>query len=462
MKRTKKPWDGRFLEETDREVEAFTSSLSFDRRLYRQDVEGSIAHAKMLARQGIISPGEGKAIVAGLGGIRKDIEGGLVEFLPQDEDIHMAIERLLIDRIGEAGGKLHTGRSRNDQVTLDLRLYLREEIGSARKLLNNFRSLLLNLAEQERETIMPGYTHLQKAQPILLAHHLLAYHEMLQRDDERLKECHDRLNVLPLGAAALAGTGLPLDRGYTAKLLGFPRVSQNSLDAVSDRDYVAEFIFASAVIMMHLSRLSEDLIIWSSDEFRFVEIGDAFTTGSSIMPQKKNPDVAELIRGKTARIYGHLVTILTLLKGLPMSYNRDLQEDKEPLFDTIDTLKGSLAVLGGMFANLRFNRERMAEEASKGFSTATDLAEYLVVKGMPFRQAHAVVGRLVRYCLERKKTFTDLTIEEFRIFDNRFETDVREYVSVAGSISRKRVVGGTSYDSVHSRLKELADKSSKG
>jgi len=403
MTTQKKPWGGRFQEPTDKDVEAFTASIHFDRRLYRQDIEGSIAHARMLASQKIITKKEEKAILAGLKTIGKDIEAGRFVFNPDDEDIHMAIEKSLISRIGKAGGKLHTGRSRNDQVSLDVRLYLRDEIRRILELLSIFKKSLTDLAKKEIKTIMPGYTHLQKAQPVLLSHHLLAYWEMIDRDEARLLDCQKRVNILPLGAAALAGTNLPIDRKQVADLLNFPAISENSMDTVSDRDFIAEFIFAICLIMMHLSRFCEDLILWSSSEFGFVEISDSFTTGSSIMPQKKNPDVAELVRGKTGRVYGHLVSLLTVLKGLPMTYNRDLQEDKEPLFDTVDTVKGCVKTLASMIRHLQFNRLRMREEAAKGFSTATDLAEYLVMKGVPFRESHGIVGRLVAYSIRSGK-----------------------------------------------------------
>lgn len=455
MSKTQKPWGGRFQAETDEEVEAFTSSLAYDCRLYRHDIAGSIAHAKMLTRQGIISAEEGKAIISGLKGIRRDIEAGRVAFQSGDEDIHMAVEKLLIARIGEAGGKLHTGRSRNDQIALDLRLYLREELREIHALVLAFQGLLLTLAREEQETILPGYTHLQKAQPVLLAHYFLAYREMLERDAGRLKDCLKRANVLPLGVAALAGTSLPLDRAYTAKLLSFPQVSQNSLDTVADRDFLAEFTFCASLIMMHLSRLCEDLILWSSDEFCFIEIGDAFTTGSSIMPQKKNPDVAELIRGKTARVYGNLVALLTLLKGLPMSYNRDLQEDKEPLFDTVDTLQASLRILTAMIGRLAFNRKRMERGAQGGFSTATDVAEYLVMKGVPFREAHGIVGKLVAFCIRNKRTLTGLTLKEFRCFYPGFEEGLFARLTVRQSVDARKATGGTAEETVRKRIEEI-------
>jgi argininosuccinate lyase len=452
---TKKPWGGRFQEPTDKTVEAFTASIHFDKRLYRHDIDGSMAHARMLAGQKIITKKDERAIVKGLKDIRKDIETGRFRFHPDDEDIHMAIEKSLISRIGDAGGKLHTGRSRNDQISLDMRLYLRDEIDQILILVASFKASLTLLARTEINTIMPGYTHLQKAQPVLLSHYLLAYWEMLHRDEARLRDCRRRVNVLPLGAAALAGTGVPIDRHRVAVLLNFPLVSENSMDTVSDRDFVAEFIFAASLIMMHLSRFCEDLILWSGDEFRFVDIADAFTTGSSIMPQKKNPDVAELIRGKTGRVYGNLVALLTLLKGLPMTYNRDLQEDKEPLFDTVDTVKHSLNVLTAMIGHLKYNRKRMLDEAVKGFSTATDVAEHLVQLGVPFREAHSVVGRLVAYATKENKALHDLTLEEFRRFYDGFDKKVYARLQVENAVNAKTSFGGTARQRVLKRLDEI-------
>jgi argininosuccinate lyase len=459
MTNRKKPWGGRFQMPTDTEAEVFTSSIHFDQRLYRHDIEGSIAHAQMLAAQKLISRKEEKAIVNGLKGIMKDVKGGRFGFATDDEDIHMAIEKELIRRIGDAGGKLHTARSRNDQVSLDMRLYLRDETDQILGLLKNFKSSLIHLAKNEIRTIMPGYTHLQKAQPVLLSHWLLAYWEMVDRDDARLRDCRKRVDILPLGAAALAGTNLPIDRQYVAGLLNFPVVSENTMDTVSDRDFVAEFIFTAAMIMMHLSRFCEDLILWSSGEFGFVEISDAFTTGSSIMPQKKNPDVAELVRGKTGRVYGHLVALLTILKGLPMTYNRDLQEDKEPLFDTIDTVKGCLQVLTSMSRHLKFNRIRMREEAVKGFSTATDIAEYLVTKGVPFRESHGIVGRLVAHGLRENKTFVEMTLKEYRRFSPAFEEDVFNCLSVENAIHAKTSHGGTAENLVLKRIADIEGRS---
>jgi len=451
----KKPWGGRFKESTDRKVEEFTASIDFDKRLYRYDIEGSIAHCKMLAKQGIISTGEEKSIISGLEDILKDMEAGNYSYSVDSEDIHMAIEKSLIDRIGEMGGKLHAGRSRNDQVCLDMRLYLRDEVKSIISLIDVLKASFLDLAKEETDVIMPGYTHLQKAQPVLLSHYLLAYWEMFDRDKDRLKDCYKRINVMPLGSAALAGTGLPIDREYVAKLLHFPEITKNSMDAVSDRDFVSEFIFNASLLMLHMSRFCEDLIIWSSEEAGFVEISDSFTTGSSIMPQKKNPDVAELIRGKTGRVYGNLVAILTVMKGLPMTYDRDLQEDKEPLFDTVDTLKGCVHILSEMIKNLKFNREKMLEEAAKGFSTATDIAEYLVMKGIPFRDAHEVVGRIVGYCIEKEKDLQSLAMEEFRLFYEGFNEDVYRCLMVENSISARNIPGGTSKKMVLKRIREI-------
>ncbi len=409
----------------------------------------------MLAAQGIISPSDAEKIISGLQDILKSMEDGEFSYYSDLEDIHMAIEKSLIDRIGEVGGKLHTARSRNDQISLDMRLYLRDEVKNILDLLAGLQASLVNVAKREIDTILPGYTHLQKAQPVLLAHYLLAYWEMLDRDVNRLKECRERVNVMPLGSAALAGTGFPINREYVAELLGFPEISRNSMDAVSDRDFVAEFIFDASLLMMHMSRFCEDLVIWSGGEFGFVDISDAFTTGSSIMPQKKNPDVAELIRGKTGRVYGDLMAILTLMKGLPMTYNRDLQEDKEPLFDAIDTVKTCLAVLSDMTGNLKFNRYRMLESAAGGFSTATDVADYLVMKGIPFREAHGIVGRLVGYCIEKQKDMQSLNIEEIRLFWKGADDDIYTCMSVDSSISARSIVGGTARESVLRRIKEI-------
>jgi argininosuccinate lyase len=457
----KKPWGGRFEQPTDKLVEEFTESISFDRRLYRQDIEGSIAHCRVLAKAGIISPEEEGRIIEGLNSILADIEKGKFKFPPELEDIHMAVEQELTRRIGKAGERLHSGRSRNDQVALDLRLWLRNEAGEVIGLIGVLKEALLAAAEKEMGTVMPGYTHMQKAQPVLLSHYLLAFREMLDRDEARFRDCLKRINVMPLGSAALAGTGLPLDRKIAARLLSFPAITANSMDAVSDRDFAAEFIFASSLLMMHMSRLCEDLIIWSTGEFRYVEIADSFTTGSSIMPQKKNPDVAELIRGKTGRVYGNLVSLLTVLKGLPMTYNRDLQEDKEPLFDTVDTVKACLAVLARMLGNIKFAGERMLEEASSGFTTATDLAEYLVKKGVPFRQSHEIIGRLVGFCIAEKKELQSLSLEELKKFNPAFEKDAMSVIDPVKSVDSRNVIGGTSRKQVSGAIRKIREKSGK-
>lgn len=451
----KKPWGGRFSQPTAKMVEAFTASIHFDKRLYRYDIEGSIAHARMLSKQGIISKKDERVIVKGLTEILAKIEKGRFAFKSEDEDIHMAIEKALIERTGAAGAKLHAGRSRNDQVSLDVRMYLRDEIRQIVEMVSRLKASLVELAGKEEMTILPGYTHLQKAQPVLLAHYLLAYWEMLDRDEERLWECHRRVNIMPLGSAALAGTGLPIDRAYVARLLKFPEISRNSMDAVSDRDFIVEFIFIASLLMMHMSRFCEDLIIWSTDEFQFVEISDAFTTGSSIMPQKKNPDVAELIRGKTGRVYGDLMALLTMMKGLPMTYNRDLQEDKEALFDAVDTVKECVHILSEMAGHLKFNREKMLKAASGGFSTATDVAEYLVMKGVPFREAHKVVGRLVAYCIERKMDMAVLTLAEFRRLHRGFDEDIYAFLKVEHAVHSKKSRGGTSKKNVSLRIKNI-------
>ncbi len=441
----------------DSRVEDFTASIHFDRRLYRYDIEGSMAHAAMLAKQGVITPEEGESIVTGLRSILEDIERGDFEFRPEHEDIHMAVEAALVDRIGDAGEKLHTGRSRNDQVALDIRLFLRDEIAAAVKRLEKLMETLVQKAEEEIDTIMPGFTHLQKAQPVRLSHYLLAYREMFFRDRERFLSCLERVNVMPLGSAALAGTSIPIDRAFVAELLNFPRLSANSMDAVSDRDCAAEFMFAAALTMAHLSRFCEDLVIWTSDQFGFVEMADSFSTGSSLMPQKKNPDVAELVRGKTGRVYGNLVSLLTILKGLPMTYNRDLQEDKEALFDTVDTLSSSLEVFEGMVATLVFNRDRMLEEAAAGYTTATDLAEYLVTRGVPFRSAHHIVGRLVGYCIERNIDFSDLELNEIRRFYPPADESIFNCFSVEASPDRRTAVGGTARSAILQRIREIKE-----
>ncbi|HSF30069.1 MAG TPA: argininosuccinate lyase [Candidatus Tectomicrobia bacterium] len=450
-----KAWGGRFSQPTHELVEHFTASIGFDRRLYAYDIQGSIAHCRMLAKCGIITHDESSAIIHGLQEIASEIERGAFVFDVRWEDIHMHIERRLIEMIGPVGGKLHTARSRNDQVALDVRLYLRDEI---RTILHDIRQLqrtLLDLAECHLDVIMPGYTHLQRAQPIRLSHHLLAYDEMLERDHQRLTECLTRVNVLPLGAGALATTTYPIDRAYVAQLLDFPAIAENSLDAVSDRDFVIECCADAALVMMHLSRLSQELTLWCSAEFGFIELADAFATGSSIMPQKKNPDVAELVRGKTGRVYGHLQGVLTVMKGLPLAYNSDMQEDKEALFDVIDTVKACLRVFAPMLANLTLHPERMRHAASEGFGTATDMADYLAAKGLPFRQAHEVVGRIVRHCIDQQLTLDDLSLHELQTFSPLFDNDVYAAIALDASVDRRQVRGGPARTLVTDRIKAI-------
>ncbi|MEW6068582.1 MAG: argininosuccinate lyase [Nitrospirota bacterium] len=451
----RKPWAGRFEKKTSKIVEKFTESISFDYRLWKYDIKGSIAHAKMLGKQGIISKRDSAKIIKGLEDIAKDIGTGKFRFRKNLEDIHMNIETALIEKIGDTGGKLHTARSRNDQVALDLRLYLREETKEIISLIKNFQNTLLSIAGTHLNSLMPGYTHLQRAQPVLLSHHLLAYVEMFQRDNDRFTDTIKRINVLPLGACAVAGTTLPIDRPYVAKLLGFNAISQNSIDAVSDRDFTIEFLTAAAIFTMHLSRFAEELILWSTEEFGFIELPDAFATGSSIMPQKKNPDVPELVRGKTGRVYGNLLSLLTVLKGLPLSYNRDLQEDKLPVFDTVDTVKSCVVVLNEMFQWIRFNTKRMRKTAGDAFSTATDLAEYLVRKGLPFRKAHEVTGKIVLYCIKQKKKLEDLKLKEFNVFSKLITGDIYSYLAVEESVNHKKSLGGTSPDEVAKQIKRL-------
>jgi argininosuccinate lyase len=447
-----KPWGGRFTEKTAASVEMFTASVHFDVRLYRHDIAGSQAHAKMLAKQGLLSELEKDMILKGLAEIEMEIKIGRFEFRPELEDIHMNIEKALVEKIGEAGEKLHTGRSRNDQVALDIRLYLREECAKLMELLTLLQKGFVGLAREYLGTVMPGYTHLQRAQPVLLSHHLLAYYEMLGRDKERLADCLKRINVLPLGAAALAGTGLPIDREFVARELGFPTISKNSMDTVSDRDFIVEFLSVCSLIQIHLSRFSEELVLWASQEFSFVEIADRFCTGSSIMPQKKNPDIPELIRGKSGRTVGNLMTLLTVLKGLPLTYNRDLQEDKEPVFDSVDTVSHSLALTVDLLGGLVFNREILSEATRSGFLTATDLADYLVLKNVPFRQAHAIVGSAVAYCLEKSKELADLDLMELEMFSEAIGQDVFEVLSVDGSVNSRTSAGGTAASEVEKAL----------
>lgn len=452
----KKPWAGRFVDKTSKTVESFTESISFDHRLWRYDIEGSIAHAKMLGKQGIIPKRETEKIIKGLNDIAKKFEARKFRFNEALEDIHMNIESALIKSAGPAGEKLHTARSRNDQIALDLRLYLREESTAIHALIKNLQKTLLKSATKYLDVCMPGYTHLQRAQPVLLSHHILAYVEMLQRDRERLNDTLKRINIMPLGSCALAGTSLPIDRLYVAKLLGFKSISQNSIDAVSDRDFVIEFLSNSALLIMHLSRFSDEIILWSTEEFKFIELPDAYATGSSIMPQKKNPDVAELIRSKTGKIYGNLISLLTVMKGLPLSYNRDLQEDKVPLFETVDTVKACLAVLSELLPRIQFNTQRMQDKAGDGYATATDLAEYLVKKDISFRKAHEITGKIVLYCSIKKKSFADLTLKEFHSFSGHIKKDVYVCLTPRGSVENKRSSGSTSPVEVKRQIKRLS------
>ena len=455
MARGGKLWGGRFARATASSVEAFTSSIDVDWRLYAHDIVGSIAHAEMLGRQRIISRREARRIVAGLKSIQKEIEDGVFRFSARDEDIHMNIERRLIEKIGRAGEKLHTARSRNDQVALDMRLYLKEELGNILNLVGGLERELARAARRFLPVVMPGYTHLQRAQPVLLSHHLLAYVEMLGRDRERMQQCLSRVDVMPLGSGALAGTALPIDRAYVAARLGFGKLSRNSMDAVSDRDFVIDFISAAAVLFMHLTRLAEELVLWSSAEFGFIELPDPYCTGSSMMPQKKNPDVPELIRGKSGRIYGHLIAVLTLMKGLPLTYNRDLQEDKIPLFDTVDTVKASLSLIKELVGELKVKKEKMRSAAQEGFMNATDLADYLAARGIPFRSAHALAGRIVRYCIERDRRIEELTLQELKRFSPKIGSDVYRCLEVDAVVQRRKTLGGTAAVNVRRRLREL-------
>lgn len=450
-----KLWGGRFAKSTDKLVEDFHSSIHFDQRLYRQDIMGSIAHATMLGEQGIISPAEADQILAGLKELLAEIEAGKVEFDIAAEDIHMNIEKLLTEKIGPVGKKLHTARSRNDQVALDIRLYLREEIGQIKHLLLELIETLYELADQHTETVMPGYTHLQRAQPITLAHHLLAYIAMFQRDVERLQDTLKRVNVCPLGSGALAGTTFPLNRGRVAELLDFPAITMNSLDAVSDRDFAIEFCAAAALIMMHLSRFSEEIILWSSSEFAFIELDDAFSTGSSIMPQKKNPDVAELVRGKSGRVYGDLMALLTVMKGLPLAYNKDMQEDKEALFDAIDTVKGCLLVFTPMLATMKVREDNLRRAAQGGFTNATDLADYLAKKGVPFREAHEIVGKAVLYCVQQGKALEEVTLAEYQQMSPVFDEDLYEAISIDHCVKARQVPGGPAPAATRTALQQV-------
>jgi len=451
--KSEKPWSGRFTEPTDSFVEAFTASVAFDRRLYRHDIAGSVAHARMLAHVGVLSGEECESIIKGLKEIEAEIDAGRFEWNAALEDVHMNIEARLIERIGDAGKKLHTGRSRNDQAATDLRLYLRDGLDEVNTATRRLQEALLDVAEREADTIMPGFTHLQVAQPVTFGHHLLAWFEMLARDRERFADCRKRVNIMPLGAAALAGTSYPIDRLYTAKALGFDAPAENSLDAVSDRDFAIEFASAAALLMMHLSRFSEELILWSSSQFGFVELSDAFCTGSSIMPQKKNPDVPELVRGKAGRAHGNLVALLTLMKGQPLAYNKDNQEDKEPLFDSLDTALGSLKVFAGMIPAMSVKRDAMRRAALRGFATATDLADYLVRKGVAFRDAHEIVGRAVRRGIETGQDLSEMEIETLRTFSPVIGVDVYASLTLEGSVAARNHLGGTAPAQVRAAIK---------
>ena len=436
-----KLWGGRFTKETNQLVHNFNESISFDQKFYRQDIAGSIAHVTMLAKQGILSEEDKETIVEGLKGIREDLDAGRLAITTEHEDIHSFVEAVLTERVGEAGKRLHTGRSRNDQVALDMKLYTRDEIDELDGLLKGLLKELLTLMEENLHTYMPGFTHLQKAQPVTLAHHVGAYYEMFRRDRGRLADIRKRMNYCPLGSGALAGTTYPLDREYTASLLGFDGPTLNSMDSVSDRDYLIELLSALSTIAMHLSRFSEEIIIWNSNEYRFVEMDDSYSTGSSIMPQKKNPDIAELIRGKAGRVYGALVSILTVMKGIPLAYDKDLQEDKELTFDAIDTVKGCLLLFTGMVSSMSFRKDVMEESAKKGFTNATDAADYLVNRGVPFRDAHGIIGQLVLLCIENRKSLDDLTLEEYRSVSPVFDEDIYEAISLKTCVEKRMTIG---------------------
>ncbi len=447
-----KLWGGRFTKATDKLVEEYTASISFDQQLWKEDIAGSLAHVTMLGKCGILPLEDVETIKAGLKKVAAKVANGEVEFTIENEDIHMNIEKMLIDEVGPVGGKLHTGRSRNDQVATDMHLYLREQVIELVELVAKLQGSLIGQAKENLDTILPGYTHLQRAQPILFAHHLMAYVAMLQRDAERLMDSWKRINMLPLGAGALAGTTFAIDREYTAELLKFDSIYMNSLDAVSDRDFIIEFLGHASLLMAHLSRLCEELVLWSSNEFAFVELDDAFCTGSSIMPQKKNPDVAELVRGKTGRVYGNLVGMLTVLKALPLAYNKDMQEDKEGMFDTVKTLHGALSLFIPMIATMKVRKENMRKAVTQDFSNATDLADYLVNKGLPFRQAHEVVGKAVLYCIQENKYLLDLTLEEYKQFSELFEDDIYQAIDVVQVVNARNVLGGTAKNQVEKQI----------
>jgi len=451
-----KLWGGRFSQNTDELVEKFHASIDVDKRLYESDIEGSIAHLKMMAKESIITQKEAETLIEGLGKVKTKIENNEMQFSASLEDIHMHVEDELGRVAGDVARKLHTGRSRNDQIALDIRIYLKKEARIIIDLLFGFQKSLVRLAQKYPDVIMPGYTHLQRAQPVLFSHHMLAYYEMFKRDIERFEDCLKRIDVMPLGAAALAGTTFPLNRDYTRELLSFSKVSDNSIDSVSDRDFIMEFISHASICMIHFSRISEELVLWSSSEFSFITISDSFTTGSSIMPQKKNPDVAELVRGKTGRVVGNLVAILTVMKSLPLAYNKDMQEDKEPLFDTVDTLKICTDVYIRMLENIEVHKQRMYDACKQGFLNATDLADYLVLKGMPFRHAHAVAGRAVAFALNHKKELNDMTMEEFKNFSDLIMPDVYDFIAIDQTVSRRISYGGTGFQNVKQAVAKAA------
>ena len=445
-------WGGRFTKDTDQLVYNFNASISFDQKFFHQDIEGSIAHTVMLAKQKILTEEEKDAIVKGLTGIREDVDAGKLQITSAYEDIHSFVEANLIERIGDAGKKLHTGRSRNDQVALDMKLYTRDEISNVDDLLKDLLAELLIIMKENTETYMPGFTHLQKAQPITLAHHMGAYFEMFKRDRSRMADIYKRMNYCPLGSGALAGTTYPLDREYTASLLGFEGPTLNSMDSVADRDYLIEFLSALSTIMMHLSRFSEEIIIWNSNEYKFIEIDDAYSTGSSIMPQKKNPDIAELVRGKTGRVYGALMSLLTTMKGIPLAYNKDMQEDKELTFDAIDTVKGCLALFTGMIRTMKFNKDIMEKSAMHGFTNATDAADYLVKHGVPFRDAHSIIGHLVLTCIEKGKAIDEMSIEELKEISDVFEPDIYDAISLKTCVEKRLTIGAPSKTSMEQAI----------
>jgi argininosuccinate lyase len=448
-----KLWGGRFSKNTDKTMDDFNSSIHFDSRMYRQDIMGSAAHVKMLGACGIIPQSDADLIYKTLFEILDDIENGKVGFEVSAEDIHMNIEKILISRIGDVGKRLHTGRSRNDQVALDIRMYLRDEAYEIKSMLISLLRVILRIAEENTDTIMPGYTHLQRAQPITLAHHHMAYFQMFKRDLERLEDCVGRMNVMPLGSGALAGTTYPIDRQMVAKELGFDRITENSIDAVSDRDFAIELASCLSIIMMHLSRFSEEIVLWNTSEFSFIELDDAYSTGSSIMPQKKNPDVAELVRGKTGRVYGSLMALLTLMKGLPLAYNKDMQEDKEAIFNAVDTVKLCLPIFTKMLDTMKIKKAAMHNSAKGGFTNATDMADYLVKKGIPFRDSHGIVGKMVAYCLEKNKSIDDLSLEEFKIFSDKISDDVYNAISLETCVNDRKTAGGPSAGSVMDSIK---------